>query len=277
MRNASKVFGAGLLSVGLVCSASFADFSIRLASQTQTGGYEESAFRGSTVFVSPNVAIGAADIMSGRVGANNVELTLSSHGASAAATLLRANAGQRLAIYQDRAIVAAPLVDVNSLKGSTLTVSAAALPPIGPTLTIVPSKTSVNPGDLVSFDVFINAVQDLRGYQIALDVSGKAGALQIADIAVDKTRADFVFGSEQVVDAGDTNGIRLVAALFAGSTSVTGQKYLGTFTYQTSKSTQGQFTATLRMNEDSALRDSNSLPIGFQAAGPATINVGVSK
>lgn len=285
MQKFTKKFGVGILSLGLVCSVGFAadakapvakqSFSAKLASVTPVAGYEEASFGGSLVFVAANSALGAGEIVAGRMNTNEIVLTLNAEGATAAANLVRSNAGARLAVYEGTRIVAAPVIEASMLKGTNLTVSTAPIAPSGPTISVVATKATANPGELVSFDVFLSSAADLRGYQVALDATGgTSGKLILSDVNQDTARADFVFGSAQILNASDLNGGRVVGALFNGTTDVTSQKYLGTFSYMASPDAAGTFTVKLRVSEDTALRDSASAPIGYQAGSAATVRIG---
>lgn len=280
MSKVARMLGIGLMTVGLLSAAVMAEgkgtsYSIRLASQTQLAGYEEAVFGDSTLFVAANTAIGSVDIVGARATTSAIDLTLSANGATVAANLVRANAGQRLAVYEGQRIVAAPAIESGMLKGTTLTVSTAALTPMGTMLTVTSSKTTAQAGEMINVDVFVSQAQDLRGYQVAVEATGgKSGGLHLVDIHQDAARADWVFGGEQIVNAVDVNGSRMVAALFSGSTNVAMPKYLGTFSFQSTKDASGTFAVKVRASDETALRDSNSQPIGYHVGPAVLVNIG---
>jgi hypothetical protein len=273
--------GAGLLSLTFVASAFAADkpaakggdYSVKLASVTPVAGYEEASFGGSLIFTAANASLGAGEIVAATANTQNVVLTLTAQGASTAANLVRQNAGQRLAVLNNGRVVAAPVIEPGMIKGTTLTASTAPIAPAGPTLSVVASTEA--PKGMHAFDVFLTGAMDLRGYQVALSADGGTnGKLNLVDIHQDATRADFVFGSEQIVNAVDLNGGRVVGALFVGSVDAATPKYLGTFTYQPSSDATGTFTVKVQVSEETMLRDSTNSPIGYQAGAAGTVQIG---
>jgi hypothetical protein len=280
---------AGSLACGLAVSAGFAadakrpvgkgsNYSARLASVTPVAGYEEASFGGSLVFVAANASLGAGEIVAAVTNTSDIVLTLTAQGATSAANLVRANAGARLAVYEGSRIVAAPVIEPGMLKGTSLTASTSPIASSGPAINVVAQQATATPGALVSFDVYLTHAADLRGYQVALTVeSGRSGQLTLVDIHQDTAREDFVFGSQQIVNAVDLNGHRMVAALFNGSTDVTAPKYLGTFTYQASADASGTFRVKASVSEETALRDSAGLPIGYQMGTVGAIQIGASR
>jgi hypothetical protein len=253
-------------------------YSARLASLTPSAGYDEAVFGSSTIFVASNAALGAGEIVAARVNASDIVLTLTADGATKAATLVRSHSGARLAVFDAERVVGAPVIDSAMLKGTSLTISTAAITPTGPAINVVASKATAAPGELVTFDVFVSPVADLKGYQVALEAwGGDSGKLTLIDIHQDTQRADFVYGSEQILNAVDLNGSRMVAALFTGSTDVTTPKYLGTYTFQSTPDARGTFNVRVQVSDETMLRNSQNTPIAYQAGTPGTIRVGATK
>lgn len=81
-------------------------------------------------------------------------------------------------------------------------------------------------------DVFAHDLQDLRGYELALNQGHATPRATLVELFVDENRADFsFFGLEEFV-AADHNRGRLAGALMAGGVSRRAAAYLGTFVYE---------------------------------------------
>lgn len=290
MRSAMRVLSVGLLSLCVASSFVYAEgkgeskggkaggWSVRLGSVSPTAGFEEQSFGGTLVFVSANVSVGSADIASAAQTTNAINLTLTAQGATSVSSLIRSNAGQRIAVYDGARIVAFPVIEASMLKGTSLTASTSPIAPAGPTLNVKAVQATAAAGTMVSFDVYLSGASDLRGYQVAVDVTGgDNGKLTLADIHQDVNRADWVFAGQQIVNASDLNGSRVVAALWNGGVDAGSMKYIGTFSYQASDDASGTFTAKVRVSEDTALRDSNSAPIGYQAGAVGSVQIGATR
>ena len=142
-----------------------------------------------------------------------------------------------------------------------------------PTVTVVPRRETATAGGMVTVDVYVSNVTGLRTYQFALDVLGGAsGTLARVSGEVDTTQAEFVFGTEQVIQAVDEQYGRFGAVLFRGSTDVTGQKYVGSYTYQVSPDASGAFTIGVNPTRISFLTDTAGKDIPFHAI-PTTVTV----
>lgn len=289
MRKLMGLLGLGVLALGVggvraeetkvVKSApAKASVVIRLASDSAVAGWEEMSFNNVLLFLAPNAVLGGPDVAATRYAKTDAgevfEMTLTPAGATSAASVIKQNAGARLGVLVDGKVIAAPVIDGAMLKGTALTVSTAALTPRGPAINVVAAQPTVAADGLVSVDVFLSQANDLRGYQVALEaVGGRAGALQLVDIHQETARPDFIFGAQQIVNAVDVNGGRAVAALFTGTVDLTSPAYLATFTYKASSDAAGQFKIKVRVSDETALRDSNTNPIAYQAGQTATINI----
>ena len=101
--------------------------------------------------------------------------------------------------------------------------------------------------------------------------------MTVSDLRIDAGRKDFVFGTQQKIDAVDKVGGRLGAMLFSGSVDVPTSAYLGTCTVQASADAAGDFHLSLRTADSSSfLRNEENLGIGFFMEG-ATITVGEAR
>lgn len=77
-------------------------------------------------------------------------------------------------------------------------------------LSFVPSLSEPAAGESISLDVYVNGVEDLRGYQLALNIDGgEEGQLIIESMSVDTSRQDFVFNSSDDAIVNDRNGLTI--------------------------------------------------------------------
>jgi hypothetical protein len=124
---------------------------------------------------------------------------------------------------------------------------------------LVPDRELIGQGETVDVEVYIDSVDDLGAYEVSLEVTGgDTGSLNLEDLVIDKARPDYVFGTEDVVDAVDMVGERLGACLMDGGMMVQGPAYLGTFTYRASQDASGVFQVTVRPGIHSFLKDSSA-------------------
>jgi len=138
----------------------------------------------------------------------------------------------------------------------------------GPLVSIVPAGES---DDGYTFDVYVSRVVDLRGYQVAVEVTGgDSGQLKVEDVRIDPARKDYVFRSLVPFTATDVTGARLAGALLRsdGGSDAETPAYLGSFTFRPSDDAQGLFEVRVRLEKQSLLRDSDGEAIEFRA-GPA--------
>ena len=145
--------------------------------------------------------------------------------------------------------------------------------PHGPAITAV----LVGQDDgLLLVDVFVSGVVDVRGYQVSLAATtgGNRGRLEIQDIWVDTSRADYVFASEEAVNAVDLVGGRLVGAMFSGSVDAMRPAYAGTFAFKATPDAQGNFKVSVQMGSQTLLRNSASQPIALKTGAAVVIAVG---
>jgi len=121
-------------------------------------------------------------------------------------------------------------------------------------LRLRPSRTRVAVGGLVSIDVYLDNAVELRGYQLAVDVSGEVpGSARLIESVVDATRVDFVFADEPHYATKDLNRGRLAAATLTQQFQATSGAYLGTFVFQVSRQASGVLEFALRTGEESIL------------------------
>lgn len=138
---------------------------------------------------------------------------------------------------------------------------------------VVPRSETASAGDTVTVDLYVSNAVDLRTYQFALDVTGGATGAMARDFGeVDVTHAEYVFGTDQVIQAVDEKLGRFGAVLFQGSVDVTGQKYVGSYTYQVSPDASGSFTIAVNPTRVSFLTDAGGVDIPFRTTS-ATVAV----
>ncbi len=152
-------------------------------------------------------------------------------------------------------------------------------PSIPAVVSLVVNSSALQSGGLLSVDVYLDNLVDLRGYQVALDVTGgTTGTLSRESVTVDTRHADpqgngdYVFFGSQSVTATDEIGGRLAAALYNGGVSSGSAKYAGTFTFRASMDASGTFNVGVRM-ADTLLRDSNIALIEAQATGIVQVSI----
>jgi len=140
-------------------------------------------------------------------------------------------------------------------------------------VTVVPRQESALAGGTLTVDVYVSNVSGLRTYQFALEVSGgTTGSLSRSAGLVDVAHADFVFGTDQVIQAVDEQHGRFGAVLFRGSRDVTGQKYVGSYTYDVSPDASGSFTIGVDESRVSFMTDAAGEDIVFRTV-PTTVQV----
>jgi len=291
MRKSSLVV-VGVLSFGFVLStfageprtardtkASGASF--HLASTQPTPGFEKATLAdGSTVFVSPRPSFSQDDVVSASAtGRDAMQLTVTSD----AARELERTSADRVAIYVGGRLSSTTAyarsrdgaIELTGIEGNEIArlgrmLDAGIRTPGGPEVTVVPRQQAANAGEVISFDVYVSNVGDLRTYQIAMDVvGGREGSLIRVPGQIEANRADFIFGTAQNVNAVDDTSGRLGGVRFDGGVKVEQASYVGTFNYQVPEGASGQFVAKVRMGEDSFLADTNNQTMPFSASGAA--------
>ncbi len=121
-------------------------------------------------------------------------------------------------------------------------------------LRLRPSRTRVAAGGTVSIDVYLDNPVELRGYQLAVDVSSTVpGSARLVDTVVDATRTGFVFASEPHYATKDLNRGRIAVATLTQEFRTESPVYLATFVFQVSQQSSGLLEFTLRGGEESML------------------------
>jgi len=241
-----------------------------------------------TVFVAPDAAFGGGDVLSAMPDSAASGATLLVRLTSNALAELNKSKTDRVAVLVQGRLVAAPLLEMvgdvlvldlarlssESVQRITKLLSASSA--TGTTVTLVPRESTVRPGELVSVDVFLTGVFDLRAYQIGVEIKTEQSAAPVVeDIAVETERTDFVFSGQAVVHAADPNQVRLTSALYSGGKTLDRRAYAGTFTYRMPMNATGTHLVQLRTGNRTLLRDSCGNSIDYQQGAPARIGVGL--
>ena len=264
---------------------------IRLASEAALPGYQEFVLGEDVFYVASRPYLSSQDIASVEPiidgGRSRVLIQLS---ASAVDRGLDQVHG-RLAIFANGHLMAVPLIHPKATAGTLLLygllpgqtqrvgrlLSAAPTAPAGPMIFLVASTAMIATDQEVAVEVFVNAVENLRGIQVALDVTGGiAGQLERDGMLIDFQREDYLFGGAQVVSSTDERTGRILTALYNGGISAEEPAYVGTFLFRASDEARGTFHVSVRTERDTLLRDSAGLPIGFRTGNAVSVSVGVA-
>jgi hypothetical protein len=270
-----------------------AGVSFRLASATPARGYEAvTVGRDETLYVSPVTAIAPGDIVSTESLAtrsgSDMSMTLTAEAAARLGDVLSKQPGDRVALYvSGQAVVSAGLrFDSNGGVATITGLSAAQAErvsslmtrgsgPSGPTLTAVASRAQIMPGETVNVDIYVSGVNELRTYQLTVDVTGgTAGALNTSDLWVTDSRPDFVFGNLQKLDGMDKVGSRIGVVLMSGSVNAEQSHYVGTFALTASDHASGAFRVNVSTGVNTGLWDAATERVAFSTGADTVITVG---
>ena len=122
-------------------------------------------------------------------------------------------------------------------------------------------------------DVYASKFVDLRAYEMALDVNGGGGTLDVRNVYVDTTRPDYVFAGLESYSGLDRTGGRIVTVSIDGGVSSTGAVYLGTFVLQATEEARGTFEVTPRSEDGTILLDSFGQRVTVLNAAEATVSL----
>ncbi len=144
------------------------------------------------------------------------------------------------------------------------------------TLLVQPRQRRIRAGDTVVVDLFLSSVSNLRGYELALDITPKrprslTSSLIVEGAEVNESHASFAFRDLDYEAIADPTRVRLGSALYSGSISVGGEPvYLGSFTLRASEDARGKFMVTVWPVGPAMLLD----PVGAEIV-PAELNAGI--
>jgi hypothetical protein len=265
--------------------------SFRVASSVATADFEKMVLRsGEVIYVSPTESFSNRDVASSEAVAardgEGLSLSLSTEAALRLASDTRATGADRLAIVKHGKLVSAGTIESVSSDGTRVSrlpvgeasrlsrmIGSGQAVAAGPVLTLVPHNATGGPGELFSVDVYVSGVGNLRTYQVAVDAVGGAGGALVREAGqIDSSRADYVFGSAQVINAVDESGGRMGGVLFSGAVDASSMKYLGTYNFRATADASGAFDIQVRPI-DTFLSDGRNERIAH--GGPSTtIHVG---
>ena len=272
-------------------AAKGASLSFRVATAVPTAGFNKMVLRsGEVVYVSPTESFSNRDVRTSEMVAARsgeaLSLSLTSDAARRLAADTRAVDADRLAIVKHGKLMAAGTIESVSSDGTRISglpvgqasrltrmLSAGQAVASGPVLTLVPHATSAAPGELFTVDVYVSGVSNLRTYQVAVDAfGGTSGALVREAGEIDADRADYVFGSRQVINAVDETAGRMGGVLFNGAVDASSVKYLGTYNFRATADASGSFDFEVRL-VDSFLSDGRNERLAYNGQS-TTVHIG---
>lgn len=287
MRSAMRVMTACVLSMGMLAVVAQADRpNIREAkgsavtlhkasSQPADGLRKETLASGQVIYVSPAPVANAMDILEVNNTQDGMTLRVSGDAAARLGAQLAVYIGDRLAsvgpIAPDGQVQLGRLAPDQADRLSRI-VSQPVVPVGGPLLTVMPAGQR---DGLYLVDVFVQGADDLRIYQVGLQVGGgTAGRLQLENVIVDQNRPDYVFGQAQIVEASSPRTGLLAAVLYDGSVQVTTPKYLGTYAFRPTPDAAGTFRVNVLLGEETLLADAANEDFNFSSGADARITIG---
>lgn len=287
MRRAMRVMTASVLTLGVAAVLAQADRPAirdakgsvvtlhRASAQPAEGLRKETLASGQVIYVSPAPVANSMEILE----VNNTEQGTTLRISGDAAARLD---GQVAVFINDKLASVGPITQDGQVTLGRLTpdqadrlsriVTQPSVPVGGPVLTVVPAGQR---DGLYLVDVFVQGADDLRIYQVSLQVGGgTAGRLQLENVVVDQSRPDYVFGQAHIVEASSPRTGWLTAVLYEGSVKVTAPKYLGTYSFRPTPDATGTFRINVNLGEDTLLADGANENFNFSSGADARITVG---
>jgi len=281
---ADKTSAPGRSPAQLERPTKMAVVSVRPVSDTAMPGYEQLTTEGGQIlYVGKDPILAGADVLGIMAGhdANSMSMKVAVGKGSAVSG--------RVGIFIGTHFVGAPLatkgpdgtitlVGLEPAQAARLSThfSTAPVVPTGATITFVPQQPKIEPGSTVLVDAFVSGANDLRAYQVAVDISGgQTGRFEMKDMYIDTARTDWVFADMQAVSAANRTGGRMMGALYSGGVNVSEPKYAGTLVLEASPDALGTFNISLRATEETTLKNPDSVEIAFMAPAPTSIEVAV--
>jgi hypothetical protein len=305
MRNVLAVWTAALIGVGVVLSGSAhaqrdslrtgkrASVSFRLARSVPTGNYERvTVSPDRTVYVAPGRSLSAGDVVSSDVIAlqsgSDVILALTEQAARRFGAALDAQGADRLAVFVGGKVFAAGELSFDHTEG-TLTLSGLSSPqaerlvriikgqasnPTDASVTLIPDRTVIQPGEEVTVGAFISA-KNLRAYQLTLEaIGGTTGQLAVQTLWIDASR-NSVFGDLQKLEGVDEVGMRIGVVAMQGGVDAD-RSYAGSFTLRASDDASGTFNVRVRLADNASLLTTPDVQLIRFSTPSTAITVGAS-
>lgn len=261
------------------------------ASEMAERGYRKMTYDGDqVVYVSRKPAFSVGDVTDVRVvrarDGSGVQIGLSDVVAARLGSQVGEKVG-KLAILMNGKLFSAPAIQapvtdgkliLSGLDGARADRVVAA---IRKAINVVPDGVILvadqnvgKPGDKILVDVLVQGLGDVRGYQVALDVTGgDTGKLEVDDIVIDSGREDYVFAGTESFNATDMRGFRMVNALPAGSVHPIGKTYLTTFVYVASSDALGDFRIAVKGGDSTVFLDSAGDAMEVRTVAETTISI----
>ena len=262
-----------------------------VSEQAQRGYDKMKAGDGKAVFVARKPSFSSSDLASANVvpsgKGSGLTLVMNPAAAERLGPLMRDKVGDRLAILVNGKLLAAPVIESPTTRG-TITLSkfeSGRAERIVQTLwrhlqrdpegiTLVADQSAGRAGDQILVDVFVKGATNLRGYQVALDATGgETGRLQLEDIIIDEGRADYIFEGVNSFNAVNTQSQSMVNALPAGTVDRAERSYLATFVFRVSSDAKGDFRVVVRGGDETVLLDANTEQLALPKAAETTISI----
>jgi hypothetical protein len=145
-------------------------------------------------------------------------------------------------------------------------------------LRVEASQREAGPGTVVPFRIYSDdAIDDLRGYQLDVIVTGGAsGSLQLVAIEIE-SRKDFVFANrpDGFSAVNETTG-QMLAGLEGAGHPARRRGYMATYFYRVSRDAAGSFVVDVRSDDDSQtyLIASENGKIDVDAVTPGLLHIG---
>lgn len=208
-------------------------------------------------------------------------LSVDAETAAGLALTIRETGADRLAVFEGNRLLGT--VAIRSIDQGTVTVSKLRavrgsdtptddVSAVGTRIEIVPRSATVRAGQSITVDVYVQQVQSLRTFQVAVDAIAENGdRLPLETAETGRDRADHVFFGQTAVDAADVYQGRVGAVLFQGGADVEQARYLGSFTFATNAGLNGSYRLALR-GSDTFLNNADGGDLRFASAG-ATVSV----
>jgi subtilase family serine protease/uncharacterized membrane protein len=149
-----------------------------------------------------------------------------------------------------------------------------------PDLWLSPALTTLERGESVTIDVYIENAARLRLYEVVLDVASAPGtSLELTDLVIDDQRADFVFkGAGSLASVTDPARRRITCTPLAEHCVDIEQgspAYLGSYTFKANSSTIATFSVSVADQPDSFIVDCDGYTIHPFTSSGATVEVEV--
>ncbi len=302
---AAAVVAVGVVYVGLAGSRTDSSragkegvVSFRLASTSPVRGFEAMTFGDDrTVYVAPQAALSAGAVVSAEAIAtrngSDISLSLTDESAGRLGAMLDKGAADQLAIFVGDQLVSSGAFSFDAGSGRatisglssanarrvTRVINRRRTAPVGTAITVVPSQTTIEPGEVVTVDIFVTGgLSDLRAYQLELEISeGASGVLTISEMWMDTQRLDYVFRGLDKLDAVDRIGKRVGAVLLSGGSQPMDRGYLASAALIASEDASGTFSVTIRTKDTSMVESRSNQMIRFSEGPPAEITIGAQQ